>query len=211
MIKASQFVEPAKQFGFVFWGGVPYSFLTPFINYTITDSGLDYLSAAPEGAAVAVASGAVLGGRRSVAMMQNSGLGNAVSPLTSLNHVFEIPLLLIVSLRGEPGKPDEPQHELMGKITLKLLETMGIPWSWFPETTEDIRPALQAADGHMKSTNKPYALVLRKGSVAPYPLKQESAVTKTENIQHGVGNAVPVYIPSRHDVLRTLIGCSDES
>jgi len=35
VIQASQFVEPAKQLGFDFWAGVPCSYLTPFINYTI--------------------------------------------------------------------------------------------------------------------------------------------------------------------------------
>ena len=116
VIEASQFVGTAKSLGFDFWAGVPCSFLTPFINYTIGDTGLTYISSANEGDAVAAATGAALGGHRSVAMMQNSGLGNAVSPLTSLNYVFQIPVLLIITLRGEPGKPDEPQHELMGLV-----------------------------------------------------------------------------------------------
>ena len=38
-------------------------------------------------------------------MMQNSGLGNAVNPLTSLAHTFaDIPVLLIVTHRGRPGR-----------------------------------------------------------------------------------------------------------
>ena len=80
MIQASQFVEPAKQMGFDFWAGVPCSYLTPFINYTIGDTGLSYISSANEGDAVAAASGAVLGGHRAVAMMQNSGLGKCHQP-----------------------------------------------------------------------------------------------------------------------------------
>jgi phosphonopyruvate decarboxylase len=36
-------------------------------------------------------------------MFQNSGLGNAVNPLTSLTWTFRIPILLIVTWRGEPG------------------------------------------------------------------------------------------------------------
>lgn len=211
MIEASQFVEPAKQMGFDFWAGVPCSFLTPFINYTIGDDGLDYISSANEGDAVAVASGAVLGGRRAVAMMQNSGLGNAVSPLTSLNHVFRIPLLLIISLRGEPGRPDEPQHELMGQITLQLLETMGIPWSWFPESIEDIGPVLQAADRHMSSVNKPYALVMRKGAVAPYALKQGHTASKPGSIERTPAGAVSFNFPSRHDVLQALVDNTDDA
>ena len=63
-----------------------------------------------EGEAVAVAAGAWLAGRRTVVMCQNSGLGNTVNPLTSLNHPFRIPTLLIVTWRGQPGLKDEPQH-----------------------------------------------------------------------------------------------------
>lgn len=210
MIEASQFTGPAKRLGFDFWAGVPCSFLTPFINFTIGDPGLTYISCANEGDAVATASGAALGGRRSVAMMQNSGLGNAVSPLTSLNHVFRIPLLLIVTLRGEPGKPDEPQHELMGEITPGLLDTMRIPWAWFPDRDKDIMPVLQRAVDHMDNTGRPYALVMKKGSVAPYPLKNGPAPVKA-----GKADAIPAEALgeafSRHDVLRQLVADSDVS
>ena len=70
---------------------------------------------------MAIAAGAWLAGRGTVVMCQNSGLGNAVNPLTSLNAPFRIPTLLIVTWRGQPGLADEPQHELMGQITQPLL------------------------------------------------------------------------------------------
>ena len=57
MIAANQFVGSAKQLGFDFWAGVPCSFLTPFINYTIGDKELTYISSANEGDAVAAATG----------------------------------------------------------------------------------------------------------------------------------------------------------
>ena len=69
---------------------------------------------------LALAAGQALAGKRAVAMMQNSGLGNAVSPLTSLNWVFRLPVLLIVTWRGAPEVADEPQHELMGQITTDM-------------------------------------------------------------------------------------------
>ena len=78
MLQANDFIGPAKALGFDSWAGVPCSFLTPFINGVIDDPDMSYLSAANEGDAVAAASGAALAGRRAVAMMQNSGLGNAV-------------------------------------------------------------------------------------------------------------------------------------
>lgn len=209
MIEASQFVGAAKRLGFDFWAGVPCSFLTPFINYTIGETDLSYISSANEGDAVAVATGAALGGHRSVAMMQNSGLGNAVSPLTSLNQVFRIPVLLIVTLRGEPGKPDEPQHELMGQITQQLLETMRIPWSWFPDQEQDIENALKTATAHMDSTGRPYALIMKKGMVAPYALSQTAGFERP--VAGGAGNVDTreTAVPSRHDVLQELVASTN--
>jgi phosphonopyruvate decarboxylase len=165
MIQAAAFIEPARALGFRTWAGVPCSFLTPFINSVIDDPEMQYLSAANEGDAVAIASGAALAGQRAVAMMQNSGLGNAVSPLSSLNWVFRIPVLLIVTLRGEPGLPDEPQHELMGQITGRLLDELQIPWDWFPRNPDEVEGALTVAVWNMERSGLPYAFVMRKGSV----------------------------------------------
>jgi phosphonopyruvate decarboxylase len=164
-IQAQDFIEPARALGFNTWAGVPCSFLTPFINSVIDDPDMSYVSAANEGDAVAFASGAALAGQRAVAMMQNSGLGNAVSPLSSLNWVFRLPLLLIVTLRGEPGLNDEPQHELMGQITGQILDTLQIPWAWFPRRREEVEAALAEAVRAMDDSGLPFAFVMRKGSV----------------------------------------------
>ena len=171
MIEARHFVEAARQRGFEWYAGVPCSYLTPFINYVLQDPSLHYVSMANEGDAVALIAGAALAGRRGIAMMQNSGLGNAVSPLTSLTWTFRLPQLLIVTWRGQPGVPDEPQHALMGPITPTMLDTMDIRWELFPTQAQDIGPALDRAIAHMEATGKPYALVMQKGSVAAYPLK----------------------------------------
>lgn len=168
MIRAESFVAAALERSFGLYTGVPCSYLTPLINFTINAPGLRYVGAANEGDAVAIAAGATLGGLRSVVMLQNSGLGNAVNPLTSLTHTFRIPILLIVTWRGEPGgAADEPQHELMGRITPALLDLMGIPWAAFPTAETDIAAALDRATSHMESTGRPFALLMRKDSVAP--------------------------------------------
>src|SRR3954454_15109069 len=161
MIQAAQFIGAPRTRGFAWNAGGPGSYLTPFINYVLQDASLRYVSAANEGDAVALIAGATLGakaGRRGVAMLQNSGLGNAVSPLTSLTWTFRLPQLLIVTWRGEPGSPDEPQHELMGRITPQMLETMEIPWADFPAEDEAVGPVLDAAVAHMDRTGRPYAL-----------------------------------------------------
>ena len=63
---------------------MPCSFLTPVINRVITRKDIRYVPAASEGEATAIAAGAWLAGRKTVLICQNSGLGNAINPLTSL-------------------------------------------------------------------------------------------------------------------------------
>src|SRR5450432_3192670 len=142
MIDAGDFIAAARAGGLDFYAGVPCSFLTPLINGVIGADGLDYVGAASEGEAVAIAAGAWLAGRQTIVMCQNSGLGNAVNPLTSLNAPFRIPTLLITTWRGQPGIPDEPQHEVMGRITQQLLSLIGVEHTRFPNSDELIAPAL---------------------------------------------------------------------
>lgn len=165
MIQANHFISACTSRGYTFYTGVPCSFLKPLINYVIQNPDVDYVAASNEGEAVGIAAGACLAGRRAVVMCQNSGLGNMVNPLTSLNFPFRIPLLLIVTLRGEPHLHDEPQHELMGQITGDLLETLHIQWDLFPEVPEKINMVLERAGNEMAKTCLPFALIMKKGSV----------------------------------------------
>ncbi|MDP9082785.1 MAG: phosphonopyruvate decarboxylase [Pseudomonadota bacterium] len=215
MIEARHFVEAARARGFRWYAGVPCSYLTPFINYVLQDESLHYVSMANEGDAVALIAGIALAGDdgtphgRGIAMMQNSGLGNAVSPLTSLTWTFRLPQLLIITWRGQPGVADEPQHALMGPITPGLLEAMEIPWELFPQEADAIGPALNRATAHMDATGRPYALVMQKGSVAAHsltgtgggvPRRSAPCVPRIEPPR-----VAPAARPSRQDALRQVV------
>lgn len=225
MIEAHDFVEAARERGFEWYAGVPCSYLTPFINYVLQDPSLRYVSMANEGDAVALIAGVALAGggraargqvapggvphRRAISMMQNSGLGNAVSPLTSLTWTFCLPQLLIVTWRGQPRVADEPQHALMGPITPSMLETMQIPWERFPTETREVGPALDRAASHMDETGRPYALVMQKGSIAACPLKPEaSVIPKRPPGQAAVvrpPRLAPESRPSRREALQEVV------
>jgi len=172
MITARAFLQEATARGFDFFTGVPCSFLTPLINGVLSDRSLSYVGAASEGEAVAIAAGAWLTGRRTVVMCQNSGLGNAVNPLTSLNAPFKIPTLFITTWRGEPGIADEPQHEVMGRITQDLVSLIGLEQDPFPAEAAAIGPVLDRAIHHMDKTSEPFALVMRKTDLQDEPLDQ---------------------------------------
>lgn len=207
MINAEDFVEHARRFGFQRYTGVPCSFLTPFINYVINDESLNYVSSANEGDALATAAGAAMAGERSVVMMQNSGLGNAVSPLTSLSYVFRIPFLLITTHRGQPGLKDEPQHELMGQITDCMLDTMQVPWEVFPQQVNEIKPALKRAMDYMQEQQRPYAFIMQKGTVASHDLKRE-AVSSIERETRRQSFFSNTSLASRNDALSKIIELS---
>ena len=202
MIEADAFLEPARHRGFSFYTGVPCSFLTPLINRVISDPALGYVGAASEGEAVAVAAGAWLAGRRTVVMCQNSGLGNTVNPLTSLNHPFRIPTLLIVTWRGQPGLRDEPQHELMGEVMGSLLDTIAVGHTGFPKETGAVSVALDRAERAMTADELPFALVMEKGSVRDDGLDQPDRPIhprgRVEDLRQGGVR------PARIDLLRCV-------
>jgi phosphonopyruvate decarboxylase len=219
LIEARHFVEAARSRGFQWYAGVPCSYLTPFINYVLQDASLRYVSMANEGDAVALIAGAALAGdaerpyRRGITMMQNSGLGNAVSPLTSLTWTFRLPQLLIVTWRGQPGVPDEPQHALMGPITPSLLEAMQVPWELFPTDVQAIGPALDRAIKHMDEHGRPYALLMQKGSVAEHALE---AGTALNGVRSSKLSAATIELrttaeesrPSRQEALREVVAAT---
>src|SRR5271169_3561436 len=132
MLSVDDFVACLKNEGIYFFAGVPDSLLKDLCTYFHEKVPRnEHVITANEGNAIALAAGRyVATGRPSLVYMQNSGLGNAVNPLTSLadGEVYSIPMLLLIGWRGEPGTKDEPQHLKQGRITLDLLKTMEIPY-----------------------------------------------------------------------------------
>ncbi len=197
------------ELGYEFYSGVPCSSLKYLINYAINEC--EYVMAANEGDAVAIASGACLGGKKAVVLFQNSGLTNAVSPLTSLNFCFRIPILGFVSLRGEPGIKDEPQHELMGQITADMLKTMRIDHDYLSNDTDKALKQLEKAGDYLDE-GKSFFFIVRKGTFTDVELKDVPASKKAETY-HGKENRIPGHdkpIPSRYQVLDIINHCSDD-
>lgn len=208
MITANQFIGEATRQGFDFYTGVPCSFLTSLINGILNDRSLPYVGATSEGEAVAIASGAWLAGRRTVVMCQNSGLGNTVNPVTSLNAPFRIPTLLVTAWRGQPGLRDEPQHEVMGVITQRLLSVIGVEHAPFPATAEDLPVALAAAKRNMDARELPFALVMAKGNIEDVELRQTPFRRRPRG--HLADWSAPENLPRRIDVLESLLKRLDE-
>jgi phosphonopyruvate decarboxylase len=189
MISSNRLLDELVRRGVGFFTGVPCSYLTPLINSILMRSDIRHVLASSEGEALATSAGVWLAGSLGVVMCQNSGLGNMVNPLTSLSATFRIPSLLLITWRGRPGERDEPQHNLMGQITPKLLDLMNVPWAYLPENEIDLSSALDKAFRYMAYERYPYAFIIKKGDISLHTNSTDYSLQTAE-----VQSTVPQYL-----------------
>lgn len=175
MLKPAVIYEKLQKLGVSFWCGVPDSLLKPFLSY-VTDHtpSESHIITANEGAAVGLAAGFHLAtGKLPLVYLQNSGLGNTVNPLLSLadEHVYSIPMLVLIGWRGEPGTKDEPQHMKQGSCTTAMLESMQMPFIVLD--TDEATAQSQLADlvKYCISRSCPHAILVRDNTFAGWKLQ----------------------------------------
>jgi phosphonopyruvate decarboxylase len=171
-IKPTDFYDQLASHGVEFFTGVPDSLLKEFClcidDFIPKDK---HIITANEGNAVALAAGYYLAQKSlPLVYMQNSGLGNAVNPLLSLcdPDVYSIPMLLMIGWRGEPGVKDEPQHAKQGKVQLKLLESMDIPYEIISKDDDQFEMKISSVVETAKNESRPAVLLIKKGTFKKY-------------------------------------------
>jgi len=115
-----------KSAGLDFVASVPCVNLQELLSLVDADPEITHVPVTREEEGVGICAGAYLGGKRPALLMQNSGLGNSINALASLNGLYKIPLLMIISHRGGEGETIVGQVP-MGRLTPKLLDAMEIP------------------------------------------------------------------------------------
>lgn len=149
--------------------GVPDSALKPFCDYMNRkgDEFRHHYVPANEGAAIGLAIGSYLAtGKPSCVYMQNSGIGNAVNPLTSLANgaIYGIPILLVIGWRGEPETKDEPQHKFMGNVTTQMLDLLEVEYDVIgSDTTERELEDIFSKAGMVLADQRQFAIVVKRG------------------------------------------------
>lgn len=178
-IRPTDFYDQLVSYGVDFFSGVPDSLLKEFclcIDDRIPKD--KHIITANEGNAVALATGYYLAQKSlPLVYMQNSGLGNAVNPLLSLcdPDVYSIPMLVMIGWRGEPGVKDEPQHAKQGKVQLKLLESMDIPYKIISKDDDQFVMKISSAVETAKNESRPAVLLIKKGTFEKYGKKRKKS------------------------------------
>src|SRR3989344_5504598 len=177
MVKVKEFYNSLREHNVTFFTGVPDSLLKDFCAYASDNAaGTDHVIAANEGNALALATGHHLAtGKFGLVYMQNSGLGNAINPLTSLvdPQIYSIPLLLLIGWRGEPGFKDEPQHVKMGQVTLPILDALDIPHKVLDDNFKGI---IDQASNYIKKNSSPFSIVVRAGTFEKYDSREDKLI-----------------------------------
>ncbi len=162
MIQAGNLISEFDKYGFGPYIEVPCSILGPIIANLINKRPEELINPTNEAIAMGIASGSFMAtGKIPVVLMQNSGLCNALNSITSLNQIYDIPILMMISWRGEPGAKDAPEHLVVGERMKQLLEVFDIPYVVLSEDRlkEDIVRLAEIVE----EQKRPVALIIRHG------------------------------------------------
>ncbi len=77
--------------------------------------------------AVGIAAGLYLGGFRAAVLMQSSGLGNCTNGMASLLVAYQIPVVFVMSMRGDAGEWNWAQVP-MARVIRPVLDSLGVHW-----------------------------------------------------------------------------------
>lgn len=80
-----------------------------------------------EESAIGLCSGAFFGGTKSVALMGASGFMTCIYAMTKINYTYQIPLLVLITLRGGLGDRAK-YHVSNGLYLLPLMESIRMPY-----------------------------------------------------------------------------------
>jgi sulfopyruvate decarboxylase subunit alpha len=137
---------------------LPETWLVHLIRMAEDDPDMTLVRLAKEEEGVGISAGAHLAGVKSAMLMQNHGLLASVNGIVSCAQLYRIPLLMLVSHRGEMGERDPWQTE-GGAVTEDILRTLRIPYSRL-DHPDHVPTRIAQAQTLASASNKPAALLL---------------------------------------------------
>lgn len=136
---------------------VPCVKLKPLLEMLSDDPVVKHVPVTREEEGIGICAGAYLGGMRPALLMQNSGLGNCINALASLDLLYDLPVVLVMSHRGTAGETIAAQVP-MGRATGPLLDVLGIA-RFCPSPSQGEQNVLEAARLAF-ATRRPVAVLL---------------------------------------------------
>ena len=149
-----------KSVGISLISALPETWLVHLMQMADDDPDMTLIRLNKEEEGVGISAGAHFAGRKSAMLMQNHGLLTSVNGIVSVAQLYRIPLLMVISYRGEMGEKDPWQTE-GGLVTEPLLRSLGITYRkmYDPAT---VAHEVQEAQTLAESSLRPVALLLTR-------------------------------------------------
>lgn len=147
-------------------GYIPSVTVAPIINALVaSDGGDDGISSrvtplSREEEAIGVMGAVALTGRLGAVVMQDNGLGNALTALTTFTLSYHLPLLIFANTRGSLGEYNSMIHSI-SQPTPALLRDVGLPVVELDRrsSSDDWHDAVQEAGVHAVMTYRPVVVL----------------------------------------------------
>jgi len=138
---------------------LPDNWLMDLIDTIDRDPRFVHVRVNREESAIGLCSGAYMGALGSAALMGASGFMTVIYAITKINYTYEIPLLLLVTLRGAVG--DHHKHHISNGLYLRpVLEAIDMPYRII-ERPEEI-PQISRCYHHTRTFARPMAVLLTR-------------------------------------------------
>lgn len=139
---------------------LPETWLVHLIRLAEEDPCTILVRLAKEEEGVGISAGAHLAGMKSAMLMQNHGFLASINGIVSLALLYKIPLLMLISHRGDLGERDPWQCQ-GGMATIPVLRALNIPH--YPlEHPEHVQRRILSAQCLAEASLTPVALLLSR-------------------------------------------------
>jgi sulfopyruvate decarboxylase subunit alpha len=150
--------DALKAGGIRLMSALPETWLVHLIRMAEEDADLVLVRLAKEEEGIGISAGAHLAGMKSAMLMQNHGFLASINGIVSCAQLYRLPLLMLISYRGEFGERDPWQTE-GGGVTEDLLRALRIPFAYL-DSRDHVGHRIRKAQTLAHSANRPVALLL---------------------------------------------------
>jgi len=138
---------------------LPDNWLTGVIDAVERDDRFVHIPVNREESAIGLCSGAYMGAMGSAALMGASGFMTVIYAITKINYTYEIPLFLMLTLRGGVG--DHHKHHASNSLYLRpVLDAINMPYQIIDEPGEI--SAISRCYRHTRTFCRPMAVVFTR-------------------------------------------------
>jgi len=138
---------------------LPDNWVADLIDTIEQDDRFVHVAVNREESAIGLCSGAFMGAMGSAALMGASGFMTVVYAITKINYTYEIPLLLMATLRGAVG--DHHKHHVSnGLYLLPVFDAISMPYRII-DKPDDI-PAISRCYRHTRTYSRPMAVLFTR-------------------------------------------------